>query len=47
MLCPHYSYISNRAKTVNVSFNTKTRGIIQHGAIDSMGSKSAVKANEE
>ncbi len=37
--CPHYSCISKRAKTVNVSFKTKTRGAIQHLAIDATGLK--------
>ena len=36
---PHYSCISRRAKEVEVSFNTKTRGTIQHLAIDSTGLK--------
>ncbi|ATF08720.1 Mobile element protein [Candidatus Enterovibrio altilux] len=37
MLCLHYSCISNRVKTINVAFKTKTKGTIQHLAIDSMG----------
>ncbi|WP_240698077.1 IS5 family transposase, partial [Vibrio sp. F12] len=37
--CPHYSCISKRAKTVNVSFKTKTRSAIQHLAIDATGLK--------
>ena len=37
--CPHYSYISKRAKMVNVAFNTKTKGTIQHLAIDATGLK--------
>ncbi len=37
--CPHYSCISKRAKTVNISFKTKTRGAIQHLAIDATGLK--------
>ncbi len=37
--CPHYSCISRRAKYVNVSFKTKTKGPIQHLAIDATGLK--------
>ncbi|HAS8246700.1 TPA: IS5 family transposase [Vibrio vulnificus] len=37
--CPHYSCISKLAKTVNVAFKTKTKGTIQHLAIDSTGLK--------
>ncbi|HAS3656662.1 TPA: IS5-like element ISVch8 family transposase, partial [Vibrio cholerae] len=37
--CPHYSCISRRAKDVNVSFKTKTKGPIQHLAIDATGLK--------
>lgn len=37
--CPHYSCISKRAKTVNVAFKTKTKGTIQHLAIDATGLK--------
>ncbi|HFQ5219159.1 TPA: IS5 family transposase [Vibrio vulnificus] len=37
--CPHYSCISKRAKTVNVAFKTKTKGAIQHLAIDVTGLK--------
>lgn len=32
--CPHYCCISRRAKYVDVSFKTKTKGAIQHLAID-------------
>lgn len=39
LLCPHYSCISKRAKTVNISFETKTQGTIQHLAIDATGLK--------
>ena len=39
LICPHYSCISRRAKEVEVSFKTKTRGTIQHLAIDSTGLK--------
>ncbi|ATF10449.1 Mobile element protein [Candidatus Enterovibrio altilux] len=35
MSCPHYSRISKRTKTVNVTFKTKNIGIIQHLTIDS------------
>ncbi len=35
--CPHYTCISRRAKQVEVSFKTKTRGAIQHLAIDATG----------
>lgn len=37
--CPHYSCISRRAKDVDVSFKTKTKGPIQHFAIDATGLK--------
>lgn len=37
--CPHYICIRKRAKTVNIAFKTKTRGIIEHLAIDSTGLK--------
>jgi predicted nucleic acid-binding protein len=37
--CPHYTCISRRAKQVEVSFKTKTRGVIQHLAIDATGLK--------
>ncbi|MCX8778420.1 IS5 family transposase [Vibrio parahaemolyticus] len=39
IVCPHYSCISRRAKQVEVSFNPKTRGAIQHLAIDATGLK--------
>nr|QOS16274.1 hypothetical protein VP360_00024 [Vibrio parahaemolyticus] len=35
----HYSCISRRAKDINVSFKTKTKGPIQHLAIDATGLK--------
>ncbi|EAP94537.1 transposase [Vibrio splendidus 12B01] len=35
--CPHYTCISRRAKQVEISFKTKTRGAIQHLAIDATG----------
>ncbi|GAK83161.1 mobile element protein [Vibrio ponticus] len=41
--CPHYSGISRRVKDVNVSFKTKTKGSIQHLAIDA----TSLKANGE
>ena len=37
--CPHYSCISRRAKDVDVSIKTKTKGPIQHLAIDATGLK--------
>ncbi|MBK0004818.1 IS5 family transposase [Erwinia sp. S38] len=37
--CPDYSSVSRRAKTVNVSFKTPTRGEIAHLVIDSTGLK--------
>jgi hypothetical protein len=37
--CPHYTCISRRAMQVEVSFKTKTRGAIQHLAIDATGLK--------
>ena len=39
LICPHYSCISRGDKEVEVSFKTKTRGTIQHLAIDSTGLK--------
>ncbi|HAS4458056.1 TPA: IS5 family transposase [Vibrio cholerae] len=39
IVCPHYSCISRRAKQVEVSFKPKTRGAIQHLAIDATGIK--------
>ncbi|ATF08892.1 Mobile element protein [Candidatus Enterovibrio altilux] len=38
--CPHYSYISKRVKTVNVTFKTKNEGRIQHLAIHFLGDQS-------
>lgn len=43
--CPDYSWVSRRAKSVNVSFKTPTRGEIAHLVIDSTGLKSSAKAN--
>ncbi len=37
--CPHYSYVSRRAKGVDVSFKTKTKGPIQYLAIEAIGLK--------
>ncbi|MFM7943414.1 transposase, partial [Klebsiella pneumoniae] len=37
--CPDYSCVSRRAKSVNVSFKTPTRGEIAHMVIDSTGLK--------
>lgn len=37
--CPNYSWISKRAKTINVVFKTKTKGTIQHLAINAIGLK--------
>ncbi|ATF09227.1 transposase [Candidatus Enterovibrio altilux] len=39
MLCPHYSCISKRAKTVNATFKMKHEGSIQHLIIDLTGFK--------
>ena len=39
LVCPHYTCINRRAKEVEVSFKAKTRGAIQHLAIDSTGLK--------
>ena len=39
LVCPHYTYISRRAKEVEVSFKTKTRGALQHLVIDATGLK--------
>lgn len=35
--CPDYSSVNKRAKSVNVSFKTLTRGEISHLVIDSIG----------
>ncbi len=37
--CPDYSCVSRRAKSVNISFKTPTRGEIAHLVIDSTGLK--------
>ncbi|QAS67808.1 transposase [Klebsiella michiganensis] len=37
--CPDYTSVSKRAKSVNVSFKTSTRGEIAHRVIDSTGLK--------
>ncbi|SXT17676.1 transposase [Klebsiella pneumoniae] len=37
--CPDYTSVSKRAKPVNVSFKTSTRGEIAHLVIDSTGLK--------
>ncbi|MBD7142177.1 IS5 family transposase, partial [Klebsiella pneumoniae] len=37
--CPDYSCVSRRAKSVNISFKTFTRGEIAHLVIDSTGLK--------
>lgn len=39
LVSPHDTCIRRRAKEVEVSFETKTRGIIQHLAIDATGLK--------
>ncbi|MFB2659115.1 IS5 family transposase [Shewanella xiamenensis] len=39
LVCPHYTCISKRAKTVNIAFKTKSRGAIAHLAIDATGLK--------
>ncbi|KIV37252.1 IS5 family transposase, partial [Vibrio parahaemolyticus] len=39
IVCPHSSCISRRAKQVEVSFTPKTRGAIQHLAVDATGLK--------
>ncbi len=39
LVCPYYTCISRRAKEVEVSSKTKTRGTIQHLAIDATGLK--------
>ncbi|BCL41325.1 hypothetical protein OIPHN260_08270 [Enterobacter roggenkampii] len=39
MRCPDYTSVSKRAKSVNVSFKTFTRGEIAHLVIDSTGLK--------
>lgn len=39
MRCPDYSLVSKRAKTVNISIKTPTRGEIAHLVIDSTGLK--------
>ncbi len=37
--CPHYTCISRRAKQIEISFKTKTKGAIRHLAIDATGLK--------
>ncbi|ATF09068.1 Mobile element protein [Candidatus Enterovibrio altilux] len=37
MLCFHYSHISKRTKTINVTFKAKNKGNIQHLAINFTG----------
>ncbi len=37
--CPHYSCISKRAKTVNITFKPKAKRAIQHLAIDATALK--------
>lgn len=39
LVYPHYTCISRRAKEVEVSFHTSSRGVIQHLAIDATGLK--------
>lgn len=39
LLCPDYSLVSRRAKTVKISIKTPTRGEISHLVIDSTGLK--------
>lgn len=39
LICPHYTCISQRAKQVEVLFKIKTKGAIQHLAIDATGFK--------
>ena len=45
LICPHYSCISCRAKEIEVSLKTKTRGTIQHLAIDFTGLRFMAKVN--
>ena len=45
--CPDYSLISKRAKRVNISIKTPTRGEISHLVIDSTGLKVFGKGNEK
>lgn len=39
LCCPDYSLVSKRAKSVNISIKTPTRGEISHLVIDSTGLK--------
>lgn len=39
LVCPHYTCISRRAKEVEVSFHTSSRGVIQHLALDATSLK--------
>ncbi|BES82967.1 hypothetical protein PEC302107_09060 [Pectobacterium araliae] len=39
LACPDYSLVSKRAKTVNISIKTPTRGEIEHLVIDAIGLK--------
>ncbi|CSC07595.1 transposase [Vibrio cholerae] len=34
LYCPHYIYISRLTRKVDISFKTKTRGVIQHLDVD-------------
>ncbi|CAE6901652.1 User locus_tag [Vibrio sp. B1ASS3] len=45
LVCPHYTCISRRAKEVEISFKTKTRGAIQHRQLMPLASKFMAKVN--
>ncbi len=45
LVCPHYTRISRRAKQVEVSFKTKTRGAIQHWSLMPLVSMFMAKVN--
>ncbi|ATF09470.1 Mobile element protein [Candidatus Enterovibrio altilux] len=39
LLCSNYSCINKQVKTINMTFKVKSKGTIQHSAIDSTGLK--------
>ncbi len=45
LCCPDYSLVSRRAKSVNISIKTPTRGEISHLVMDSTGLKVLAKVH--
>ncbi|ATF09439.1 hypothetical protein [Candidatus Enterovibrio altilux] len=45
--CPHDSYMSKRAKTVNATLKTKNKSSIQYLPLIPRGLKSTVKTNDK